>query len=261
MSPSLGLALHVYVYIYICISYVYNCMYVCIYIYTFIYWFIYLLQSQKMRRFNAQKIHKKGPVTFLTKPTESLKVSWAGDGPKSIWAFRWIPGIDSQHLVAGWATPLKNDGVRQLRDDEIPNIWENKKWKPNHQPADSWHFEACWLPTSFGWNDWSFELERPSSLVDFSHIYNFQVRSSHHAWDFLTITSLGRMPSQTPPFLWGPSMAHRCRSSARHPHLRSPKSSPCADSAATSAGYPKCHASPPGSPARSVAGQIFGRSI
>ena len=29
-------------------------------------------------------------------------------------------------------TPLKNMKVNW--DDEIPNIWENKKWQPNHQP-------------------------------------------------------------------------------------------------------------------------------
>ena len=36
-------------------------------------------------------------------------------------------------LVGGWATPLKNMNVHG--DDEIPNIWENKKWQPNHQPV------------------------------------------------------------------------------------------------------------------------------
>ena len=30
-------------------------------------------------------------------------------------------------------TPLKNMKVNW--DDDIPNIWENKKWQPNHQPA------------------------------------------------------------------------------------------------------------------------------
>ena len=36
-------------------------------------------------------------------------------------------------LVGGWATPLKNMKVNW--DDDIPNIWENKKWQPNHQPV------------------------------------------------------------------------------------------------------------------------------
>ena len=35
-------------------------------------------------------------------------------------------------LVGGWATHLKNMKVNW--DDEIPNIWENKTWQPNHQP-------------------------------------------------------------------------------------------------------------------------------
>ena len=30
-------------------------------------------------------------------------------------------------------TPLKNMKVNW--DDDIPNIWENKKWQPNHQPG------------------------------------------------------------------------------------------------------------------------------
>ena len=28
-------------------------------------------------------------------------------------------------LVAGWPTPLKNDGVKVSWDDDIPNIWKN----------------------------------------------------------------------------------------------------------------------------------------
>ena len=36
----------------------------------------------------------------------------------------WIPEA-KQHLVGGWATPLKNMKVNW--DDDIPNIWENKK--------------------------------------------------------------------------------------------------------------------------------------
>ena len=36
-------------------------------------------------------------------------------------------------LVGGWATPLKNmiSSIGMI----IPNIWETKKWQPNHQPA------------------------------------------------------------------------------------------------------------------------------
>ena len=36
------------------------------------------------------------------------------------------------HLVGGWAN-LKNMKVNW--DDEIPNIWENRKCQPNHQPV------------------------------------------------------------------------------------------------------------------------------
>ena len=41
--------------------------------------------------------------------------------------------ISIHQLVGGWATPLKNMKVNW--DDDIPNLWENKKWQPNHQPA------------------------------------------------------------------------------------------------------------------------------
>ena len=45
-------------------------------------------------------------------------------------------------LVGGWATPLKNMKVNW--DDDIPNIWENKKWQPNHQP-DEFQFRIQWI--------------------------------------------------------------------------------------------------------------------
>ena len=44
-------------------------------------------------------------------------------------------------LVGGSATPLKNMKVNW--DDDIPNIWENKKWQPNHQPG-KWN-RGRWL--------------------------------------------------------------------------------------------------------------------
>ena len=53
-------------------------------------------------------------------------------------------------LVGGWATPLKNMNVNW--DDEIPNIWENKKWQPNHQPADLYMPE---LPKCLGSSGYS----------------------------------------------------------------------------------------------------------
>ena len=34
---------------------------------------------------------------------------------------------EGTNLVGGWPTPLKNDGVSNSWDDDIPNIWENKK--------------------------------------------------------------------------------------------------------------------------------------
>ena len=41
-------------------------------------------------------------------------------------------------LVGGWATPLKNDGVKVSWDDDIPHcFWKviQNSMVPNHQPA------------------------------------------------------------------------------------------------------------------------------
>jgi len=35
--------------------------------------------------------------------------------------------LRSDVLVGGRPTPLKNDGVKVSWDDDIPNIWKNKK--------------------------------------------------------------------------------------------------------------------------------------
>ena len=41
-----------------------------------------------------------------------------------------IAGMENAPFIAGWwlsPTPLKNDGVFVSWDDDIPNIWKNKK--------------------------------------------------------------------------------------------------------------------------------------
>ena len=43
-------------------------------------------------------------------------------------------GGGNRNLVGGWPTPLKNDGVSNSWDDDIPNIWI--KNVPNHQPVN-----------------------------------------------------------------------------------------------------------------------------
>ena len=57
----------------------------------------------------------------------------------SIYSFLWL---DISGYIGDWvynhswlvvSTPLKN--MKVSWDDEIPNIWENKKWQPNHQPV------------------------------------------------------------------------------------------------------------------------------
>jgi hypothetical protein len=37
----------------------------------------------------------------------------------------WLMMVN--YLVGGQTTPLKNDGVKVSWDDDIPNIWKNKK--------------------------------------------------------------------------------------------------------------------------------------
>ena len=44
--------------------------------------------------------------------------------------------LSGAKYTAGWwarATPLKKYEFVKW-DDDIPNIWEHKKWQPNHQP-------------------------------------------------------------------------------------------------------------------------------
>ena len=45
--------------------------------------------------------------------------------------------MDFNGIITGWWLGLnpseKYDFVNW--DDDIPNIWENKKWQPNHQPV------------------------------------------------------------------------------------------------------------------------------
>ena len=63
-------------------------------------------------------------------PTSNVVNVQMGGYPDHQWRVGW-------NLVGGWATPLKNDGVKvNWEYDDIPNIWKNlKKWVPKHQPA------------------------------------------------------------------------------------------------------------------------------
>ena len=41
--------------------------------------------------------------------------------------------------LAGWWLGHPSEKYELVNwDDEIPNIWENKKWQPNHQPVGVW---------------------------------------------------------------------------------------------------------------------------
>ena len=41
----------------------------------------------------------------------------------------------NNNLAGGIPTPLKNDGLSNSWDDDIPNRWKNKIHVPNHQPV------------------------------------------------------------------------------------------------------------------------------
>ena len=76
--------------------------------------------------------HCRAPGFSADQGTEAKICTWSAwksRGP----SLRWISKISLTILVGGWATPLKN--MKVSWDDEIPNIWQNKKWQPNHQPA------------------------------------------------------------------------------------------------------------------------------
>ena len=64
--------------------------------------------------------------TFFQNPSPSLQTYPRELQKKWSW---WL--LHMVWLVV-W-TPLKNRKVNW--DHEIPNIWENKKWQPNHQPV------------------------------------------------------------------------------------------------------------------------------
>ena len=72
--------------------------------------------------------------------TESMTPEGSGAGFGPIGSSGcWKPKFQSElRHVSGWwlagpPRPEKYDFVNW--DDEIPKIWENKKWQPNHQPG------------------------------------------------------------------------------------------------------------------------------
>ena len=52
------------------------------------------------------------------------------------WVYHIVSEPNGDHQIMLWlmvSTPLKN--MKVSWDDDIPNIWENKEWQPNHQPV------------------------------------------------------------------------------------------------------------------------------
>ena len=146
----------IYIYIYVCmyiyiIIYIYNYVYIYIYVHTRIsHWcagsITYLHYIQIIVGFspvpryvrNIFPIHFPwgAPTNITTEVTgannqlDCCTVLWASGDVEYT---NDIPSFASSiHWLVVW-TPLKN--MKVSWDDEIPNIWENKKWQPNHQPV------------------------------------------------------------------------------------------------------------------------------
>ena len=75
---------------------------------------------------------------FLRIPEANLKRLKLGSKHRNLWL------DDHDRLVVGWATPLKNDGVRQLGWWDSQYFWENLK-NGNHSPPTRWPIESPWL--------------------------------------------------------------------------------------------------------------------
>ena len=141
--PYLHMYIHMYIYIYI---HMYVCMYVCIYlsIYLSMYLcmyilllYIYIYNLMIVSCWIMQRLRSTGPGWSHSSADRRRRHSWTGcrwyQSPCRNLA-RWLGWKTMNgYLVGGSATPLKNMKVNW--DDDIPNIWENKKWQPNHQPA------------------------------------------------------------------------------------------------------------------------------
>ena len=113
----------------------------------------------------------KSPGLSLRFPGEVFAPGRIGSS-YDIWWYQWSPRKNPWELnlkkwytldipwllVGGWATPLKSMKVNW--DDEIPNIWENKTWQPNHQPNEV-HFQE----RGFQWHCWRLCWPKAMSIM------------------------------------------------------------------------------------------------
>ena len=61
----------------------------------------------------------------------------------------WLGHPSEKYEVVNW-------------DDEIPNMWENKKWQPNHQPVFGFLVVPCWVCYTYG-------LDLQSEMISSTH--------------------------------------------------------------------------------------------
>ena len=75
------------------------------------------------------------------------------------WLKKWPRIQQLQHLLSstwsGWWLSHPSEKYEFVNwDDDIPNIWENKKWQPNHQPVMIWGYPHLRKPpfvSSISW--------------------------------------------------------------------------------------------------------------
>ena len=114
-------------------------------------------------------------------------------------------GYAETHLVGGWATPLKNmtSSIGMI----IPNIWENKKWQPNHQPGMYFSVGTYWkrminggFPKILGYPQKSsifidgFSHYKPSSYGGYPHDYGYPLVATWKHENLLRGRSIAVMP-------------------------------------------------------------------
>ena len=131
-----------------------SCIYIYIYIYKiYVHTGLHISNIFLTSLFSWDHQHLKDPnIDLLEKKTESQKTH------------ETITSI----LVGGWATPLKNDGLRQIRDEERNSqlIWENAKLMTTKPP------------TSYSsTNSWKSQQLQPLQLQDLLRYFNGKTRA------------------------------------------------------------------------------------
>ena len=98
------------------------------------------MAATRASRAPALEIERQGACWLSHR---NICVSYAWVVIYIVWLVVWIP---LKHMKINW-------------DDEIPNIWQNRKWQPNHQPVDIRYpiyfegFLTCWCRHRYSKDD------------------------------------------------------------------------------------------------------------